>query len=135
MAVTTDIGDSLNVHPVYKKEVGRRLALQALRHSYGRTLVSQGPTPLRISRQGDALAVDFGNATQLLTSDGEPVRTFEVAGSDGIFYPAAASIEGSIIKVRAENVAHPVSVRYGWQPFTRANLVNEAGQPASTFCF
>ncbi|WP_455963010.1 hypothetical protein [Bacteroides bouchesdurhonensis] len=27
----------------------------------------------------------------------------------------------------------PRYVRYGWQPFTRANLVNQASLPASTF--
>ena len=27
----------------------------------------------------------------------------------------------------------PIAVRYAWQPYTRANLVNGAGLPASTF--
>ena len=35
--------------------------------------------------------------------------------------------------VMAAGVAHPRFVRYGWQPFTRANLVNGAKLPASTF--
>lgn len=37
------------------------------------------------------------------------------------------------IKVYSEQVKHPRYVRYGWQPFTRANLVNKDGLPASTF--
>ena len=66
-------------------------------------------------------------------SDGGPLRTFEVAGEDGVYYPASAVIEGDRIRIKSVEVSHPVSVRYGWQPFTRANLVNGAGLPASTF--
>lgn len=66
-------------------------------------------------------------------SDGKPVRTFEVAGDDGLFYPAQAVVENGKIKVWSDKVKEPETVRYGWQPFTRANLVNGAGLPASTF--
>ena len=37
------------------------------------------------------------------------------------------------MKVWAKEVKDPKVVRYAWQPFTRANLVNEEGLPASTF--
>ena len=67
------------------------------------------------------------------TSDGKPLRTFEVAGDDGLFYPAQAVVENGKIKVWSDKVKEPETVRYGWQPFTRANLVNGAGLPASTF--
>ena len=57
-----------------------------------------------------------------------------MAGADGIYYPADARIlQPDIVTVFSSSVAHPLSVRYGWQPFTRANLVNEAGLPCSTF--
>lgn len=42
------------------------------------------------------------------------------------------NIRGSLSNTY-DQVTHPKLVRYGWQPFTRANLVNEAGMPASTF--
>ena len=63
----------------------------------------------------------------------EKLRTFEIAGEDGMFYPAQAEVEGDKIKVWSKEVKHPKVVRYGWQPFTRANLVNAEGLPASTF--
>jgi sialate O-acetylesterase len=56
-----------------------------------------------------------------------------VAGEDQIFYPANAVIVGNQVKVWSDKVKEPTIVRYGWQPFTRANLVNGAGLPASTF--
>jgi sialate O-acetylesterase len=69
----------------------------------------------------------------LKSSDGGPLRTFEVAETDGVYYPAVAEIINGQIKVYSEQVKRPRYIRYGWQPFTRANLVNEAGLPASTF--
>jgi sialate O-acetylesterase len=134
MAVSTDLGDSLNVHPVYKKEVGRRLALQSLHHSYGHDVVSQGPVPVAWrTDEGPEFVISFADADGMHSSDGEPLRTFEVAGEDGIYHLATAVIDGDKVKLKSREVLHPVSARYGWQPFTRANLVNAAGLPASTF--
>lgn len=134
MAVSTDLGDSLDVHPIYKKEVGRRLALQALRHSYGHDVVSQGPVPVAWrTDEGPEFVISFADADGMHSSDGEPLRTFEVAGEDGIYHLATAVIDGDKVKLKSREVLHPVSARYGWQPFTRANLVNAAGLPASTF--
>ena len=59
--------------------------------------------------------------------------TFEIAEEEGVYKPAEARIEGNTVVVMAADVAHPRFVRYGWQPFTRANLVNGAKLPASTF--
>lgn len=40
MAVSSDRGDSLNVHPTKKKEVGERLARLALANTYGFSILS-----------------------------------------------------------------------------------------------
>lgn len=137
MAVTTDVGDSLDVHPRRKREVGRRLALQALAgvYSFGSDrLTPSGPLFRTVAFEGRRARVTFDFAEQLHTTDGGPLRTFEVAGSDRRFYPAEARIErDGTVSLWATQVAEPRYVRYGWQPFTRANLVNGAGLPASTF--
>ena len=57
----------------------------------------------------------------------------EVAEYDGIYYPATAEVVGDQVKVYSKEVPNPRYVRYGWQPFTRANLINREGLPASTF--
>lgn len=133
MAVSSDRGDSLNVHPTRKKEVGERLARWALHQTYGFDLVPSGPL-LRSAefREGEAI-LSFDYADGLQTSDGEAIRTFEIAEADGLFVPAEAEITEEKIKVWNETIRAPRFVRYGWQPFTRANLVNAAGLPASTF--
>ena len=135
MAVSSDLGDSLDVHPTRKKEVGQRLALQALCHSYNRpALTSQGPTVSDARLQGTDIVVTFTNARQLKSADNQPLRGFEVAGPDGIYLPASATIQGNHLSIHIDRKHFtPTSVRYGWQPFTRANLVNESLLPASTF--
>ena len=77
--------------------------------------------------------VSFDYAEGLKASEGSELLTFEIAGEDQVFYPAKAIVEGKQIKVWSNEVKEPKVVRYGWQPFTRANLVNGAGLPASTF--
>ena len=133
MAVTSDIGDSLDVHPIHKKEVGERLARWALSKTYGKSIVPSGPLFAKAWREGSAAVVAFDYADGLHTSDGAPLTCFEIAEEDGLYYPAKAEIAGSNVRLQSEKVEHPRFVRYAWQPFTRANLVNSAGLPASTF--
>lgn len=149
MVVTTDVGDSLDVHPTRKAEVGHRLALQALYDTYEHhDLIPSGPEVTGVEIVGNEVTgievvVSFNWAEGLATSDGKAPSTFEVADYDkGIFYPAEARIEGDKVVLTCKeignagngvNVVNGVIVRYGWQPFTRANLINRAGLPASTF--
>ena len=133
MAVCTDKGDSLDVHPIHKKEVGERLAYWALNKTYGHHVTPSGPLYKSVSFQKNVATISFDYAKGLKTSDGEELRTFEIAGEDQVFYPAKAVIVGETVKVWSDKVKEPKVVRYGWQPFTRANLVNEVGLPASTF--
>lgn len=134
MAVCSDRGDSLDVHPKMKKEVGERLAAWALNETYERkNVVPSGPLYKSMQVKGEAAYLSFDYADGLTTSDGQPIRTFEVAGEDELFYPAQAVVENGKLKVWSDKVKNPKTVRYGWQPFTRANLVNGAGLPASTF--
>lgn len=142
MVVTTDLGDSLDVHPRFKKEVGERLARLALHERYGYDqLTPAGPLAYAAKfTKGEAI-VYFENGKGLragksgpVAADGDRIVTLELAGPDGVFYPAEGeAIDDGRLRVTSEDVKEPVSVRYGWQPFTRANLVNSDNLPASTF--
>ena len=61
MAVTLDIGDGHDIHPREKQEVGRRLALAALKLVYGRDVIASGPTFAAAVRDGEAIKVRFTN--------------------------------------------------------------------------
>lgn len=136
MAVTHDVGDSLDVHPRMKLPVGERMARQALHNIYGFTRIQpHGPEPVKAVRQGNSIIISFSCADTLKSSDSMPIRTFEIADIDGNYHPASASIiNRNEIKITNMDIKSPRFVRYGWQPFTRANLVNGDNLPASTFC-
>ena len=133
MAVTTDCGDSLNVHPWRKQPVGERLARWALAKTYGQTVTPSGPVYRSVYRDGEALVVNFDYADGLTTADGKSPSCFEIAEEEGLYYPATATIEGNSVRLTSTSVKNPRYVRYAWQPFTRANLVNGDRLPASTF--
>lgn len=133
MAVTHDWGDSLDVHPRHKQPVGHRLALLALHHSFGIQLEAHGPQPLKAENTPQGLCITFTHAHGLSTSNGKEPITFEVAGANRVFQPAKAKISDNKIIIYDMEISDPRFVRYGWQPFTRANLINSDSLPASTF--
>lgn len=133
MAVSSDCGDSLDVHPRRKQPIGERLARWALAKTYGQDITPSGPVFSSVTRQADALIVSFLYADGLQTSDGKAPSCFEIAEEDGLFQPATATIEGNTVRLTSPTIKHPRYVRYAWQPFTRANLVNADQLPASTF--
>ncbi len=133
MAVTMDIGNPANIHPGNKHEVGRRLALWALAHDYGRQdLVYSGPLYASSRVEGDRIVISFDHVAEgLITLDGEAPSHFEIAGSDREFRPAEARIEGDAVVVQSDDVPNPVAVRYAWRDDAEPNLANSAGLPAS----
>ena len=135
MAVSTDKGNPTDVHPTEKREVGQRLAYWALNETYGfSNVVPSGPLYSGVEFKKGAAYVSFDYAEGLRPAkEGEELLTFEIAGEDRRFYPAKAVVEGNRVKVWSKEVKNPTIVRYGWQPYTKANLVNGAGLPASTF--
>ena len=56
-----------------------------------------------------------------------------VAGEDGAFKKAEATIDGDSVVVKSTEVAAPVAVRYGWNQSAEPNLSNKDGLPASPF--
>jgi sialate O-acetylesterase len=133
MAVTIDIGDSADIHPRNKQDVGKRLALAAEKVAYGKSDVEfSGPMYKAMKLEGDAIRVSFDHADGLTARGGEP-KGFEIAGEDKKFHWATARIEGSDVVVRSDQVKAPVAVRYGWQDDPVVNLFNAAGLPASPF--
>jgi sialate O-acetylesterase len=133
MAVTIDIGDSTNVHPADKQDVGARLALGARAIAYGEKVEYSGPLFRQATVEGSGMRVWFDHAEGLQARGGELVG-FEIAGVDKKFMPATAKIEGRSIVVESHDVPRPQVVRYGWRNTTTViNLYNDAGLPASPF--
>lgn len=134
LAVTIDVGDPKDVHPHRKAEVGGRLALWALGHTYHQPITYSGPLYESMSIKGNAIRIRFAHTgSGLVTKDGGVPRGFAVAGKDGKFHWASASIEGDSVVVSSPEVPEPVAVRYAWADSPDCNLFNVEGLPASPF--
>jgi sialate O-acetylesterase len=136
MSVTTDIGDPKDVHPKNKQEVGRRLAVVALKDVYGFNLTASGPQYDSVSFSGGKAILFFKSTGKGLVAKDKNgyLRGFEIAGTDRKFYYARAFIKGNQIIASADSVEKPVAVRYGWSNSPDdINLYNAEGFPASPF--
>ncbi len=135
MAVAIDIGEASDIHPKNKQEVGRRLALNALAKIHGKSVEYSGPMFRQMQVDGDVAHLSFDHAAGLKTVDGGLPVGFELAGSDGVFRPAQATLAGQQVVLRAAGVEVPAAVRYAWaaNPKPGVNLVNAAGLPACPF--
>lgn len=133
MAVTLDIGNTSNIHPGNKKDVGERLALWALAKDYNKNPVYSGPVYKSFKVENDkiVLTFDFSDGLKLLPKNGN--LNFIIAGEDKFFHKADVTIVGSAIVVSSPNVKTPVAVRYCWSDTSEATLFNGAGLPASSF--
>ena len=136
-AITLDVGEALDVHPTNKQAVGHRLALAARAVAYGQEVVYSGPTYKSQAIEENRLVINFNHVgSGLVAKDAgsDQVRGFAIAGSDGDYVWANASIEGDRVVVWHPSVADPVSVRYAWADNPEsANLYNREGLPAAPF--
>ena len=133
MAVSIDIGDAVNIHPLNKQEVGRRLALAGRAIGYGEAIEYSGPLFRQVTPEEDGLRVWFDHTTRGLRAKGDVLKGFEIAGADQVFVPATARIDGWTIVVSSPQIPSPALVRYGWAANPDCNLYNGEGLPASPF--
>ncbi|MBD8531041.1 MULTISPECIES: sialate O-acetylesterase [unclassified Massilia] len=135
MIATTDLVDDLrDIHPRDKKSVGLRLANLALASSYRRSDIEPyGPVYRSLEIRGAKAVLSFDHADGLAARDGKPLDWFEIAGADGRYHPASATIDAGKVIVASPDVPKPVSVRFGWHEAAQPNLVNKAGLPAFPF--
>lgn len=133
MAVITDVGEENDIHPKRKEPVGARLALAARAIAYGEKIEYSGPIYKSLKTKGDKIILSFTHVGKGLEARGGQLTGFEVAGSDGVFVPAVASIEGKTVIVSSPRVAKPTAVRYGCTNCPVVNLFNKNGLPASPF--
>lgn len=153
MAVLTDVGDTaaefpINLHPRNKYEVGRRLALWALAHDYGKKdLVHSGPLFRAAEFKDGKATVSFDHvgsglmaAKKASSRSVEPpmpvaeVEGFEIAGADQTWSAAKARIDGDRVVLTAATVKNPKAARYLYTMNTdHGTLYNKDGLPASPF--
>ncbi|MGH2624228.1 MAG: sialate O-acetylesterase, partial [Sphingobacterium sp.] len=129
-----DVGEENCIHPANKKVGGERLAYIALAQTYH--LKGFGwacPTYEAIEITEGRALVKFKNASLGLTSFGNTLKNFKIAGADKIFYPAEAAITGGAVVLTSPFVKAPVAVRYAFEDFVVGDLFSTEGLPVASF--
>jgi sialate O-acetylesterase len=133
LAVTTDLGNPDDVHPLRKREVGERLAAATLATAYGRP-GGGGPLFTTAVPEAAAMRVTFSHISGggLELRRGEP-SGFALAGADKVWHHASAKLDGASVLVTSSEVSAPVAVRYGWADCPPSTLFDRAGFAAMAF--
>ncbi|MDX8339603.1 sialate O-acetylesterase [Draconibacterium sp. IB214405] len=135
MAVAFDIGEWNDIHPLNKKEVARRLYLEAERVAYGnKDIVSAGPLYQSMKIDGGSILLTFSSVGSGMYAN-SLLEGFQIAGDDGKFVWAKAVVMNkNTVKVWSPDIKKPVAVRYAWDGNPAgSNLKNIEGLPASPF--
>lgn len=133
MAVSIDVGNRDDPHPRNKQDVGARLARIAKAKTYGLGGEWSGPIFRAATLERAAVRLDFDHVAGGLIAKKEPLPGFEVAGSDGVYHAAAATLRGNSVIVQAAGVTVPKAVRYAWANAPQVALFNSYGLPAAPF--
>ncbi len=161
MAVTIDLGNRTNVHPLDKKPVGERLSLQAQYLLYGLITEEQAAGPLyetarfegnrvfiKLKNAGDGLRVKLpaewnafdpeeaekGGFEEAGQKNLNKITGFELAGKDRIYYNASViNISGDTLCVESGEVPEPQFVRYLWRNFAQVTLYGKKSIPLAPF--
>ena len=130
MISTNDLTDSNeDLHPTYKWEVGRRLALWALAKTYHQKNDFSGPVYKSVSFKNGKAVLDFD---YLKSASSGPITGFTIAGNDGKFVNADAIVKDGKVIVSSKEIETPVSVRYNWTENPAGNFYSN-GLPALPF--
>ena len=154
MAVITDMGEYIDIHPQNKKPVGERLALHALK-AEGINVIADSPIYSGMTKNGNQITVSFVNAnsglktqevrmnknpyflpgtdSQAYVAPASTVAGFKICGADRIFVNANAVISGNQVIVSSPAVSNPIAVRYAWENFPLCNLYSMEGLPVNPF--
>jgi sialate O-acetylesterase len=149
MAVLIDLGESGDIHPRNKQEVGDRLAalVFAKRFSpvYDSMKVEEGKIRVKFRHTEGGLTARplpavydvstlLGQTAPLVRNNpGSELEGFSICGEDRRWVWANAEIDGASVVVWSPQVPQPVAVRYGWADDPTVNLFNRAGLPAAPF--
>lgn len=155
-AVIIDVGESGDIHPRNKKDVGERLAVIALAKDYEKSIPYSGPVYDSMKVENGKVILSFkhtdgglaakplpetynvislANETASLVhnSPNSQLEGFAICDKDKKWVWADARIDGNNVVVWSDKVPAPVAVRYAWSDNPTCNLYNGAGLPASPF--
>ncbi len=133
LIATCDGGNPSYIHPTEKRYIAERLQKSVLSTVYGEDYLPQGPTYRSHVVEGSRVTITVDNGEGLCVPQGENVVGFLLAGADGKYYDATATIEDGKLVVTSPSVAAPVYIKYGFGKSPFLNVYNKDGFLMSPF--
>lgn len=132
ITVNVDIGDSTNLHPPNKAELGRRLAIAARHLVYGERIPPSGPTVASVARRTSDVVVAFRDVTGALSGRGDNPSGFELCGtSQASCRWVNGRIDGNTVVL--PDAGSATRVRYCWGESPVCTVFDGSGVPAGPF--
>lgn len=133
MVMTSDVGDTTDIHPTNKLDVGLRFANMALaKHYHHSDEICEGPLPTSAIFESEIVTIRFANGTGL-HSKSQQLNEFEVMGEDREWQVVRAVVEEGMVRLQCDGIRDPQMVRFEWKSNLIPTLFNETGLPASSF--
>ena len=137
LASSSDVGHLYDIHPKYKRPVGKRLALIALAEVYGKDVLCDAPEPESVSQRDGEISLKFRNAEGGLFLRGEKaegLRLFDAEGKEIDSQHWDAGVHGSQLVIRLKDAGTAVcKVSFAKTPYYQVNLYNMQEIPAKPF--
>lgn len=136
LAVCLDCGEFNNIHPTDKSQVAHRLYLQAMSEVYSIITRRDSLPPMYDSFEviGNAMLIHLTNCEMGLGGKDEHcLDGFEIAGEDGVYYPADAKVRLPYIELRSDKVKLPAAARYKWTNYADVGLFGINDLPLPPF--
>ncbi|WP_281614754.1 sialate O-acetylesterase [Flammeovirga sp. SubArs3] len=132
MATAYDIGEDYDIHPKNKQDVGLRLSLLALKNTYGKKVVAEGPSYKKFKIDGDKVVIEFSNvAKKLVASTGkETIHGFMYETSPGVYEDVEAKI---ISKNKIEVPYKEATLYFSYKNYDIIELYNSENLPVYPF--
>lgn len=135
MVVAIDLGEWNDIHPLNKKDVGLRLALQAQKLAYQSKIVASGPIIQSAKIRKNKIVLKFSEVGGGLVSfqNEKKVDGFEISENGKDFISISGKIVKNTISIEIPFNTQPTHVRYAWADNPLATLYNKEKLPASPF--
>lgn len=133
MATAVDVGNATDIHPKNKQEVGRRLALIALKNTYGFNVVADAPKPVSYRFEYKKAYITFDKKIHV-RNDSVPVGFRFKDKSYKRFYAATAKVVGDkTIEISVSQPLRPSAIYYNWADYPIGNIYGENNLPVLPF--
>ena len=135
LAVTIDLGERDDIHPINKRDVGLRIARAARHAAYGEAIAPTGPVVRSASLEPGRVLVSFRDVEgRLITYSSNQAIGFELcAAAPGPCRFVSGTVGSDRVAIPTDAGAPPARLRFCWGGSPVCNLVDGSGLPVGPF--